>query len=607
MKRLLIRIIALSLCVGLMGSVLGVTAAAEEGEGKYNGIGARGVWHRPNSSGRETTLSGLCSVLDEMADAGVNMVYVESFYHGMAVFKTDLVPYYTGFDKYNYGDYPDYLTAFATEAEKRGIEVHAWVENFYIGVNENTALVKRYPTWLLVNESGEIRHTTEGASLGGYIFLDPANKSVRDFLLSLYDEMLTNVPSIKGINLDYIRYPISSFYSGTDTGYTNFAMSKFSGEQGFSVSGSNRREDFKAYISENSLIDQWTAFRADSVTAFVKEIFEMTRESHPECIISVATHPDISNAYNEKKQDFMTWVDMGYIDVVTPMVYHYGASQISASLKEMLAKFKGVYCYSGLYSTYHSQSVSEFREHLAASDGCGADGFVLFESVKTFYSPAYDYAEFLHSEYAENSTLAALPHWSAERLIDAAAEIIADSLSENGEKQEIVGELNEQMQRIRQIGEQSAEDIDSAIEEIKGLRDYLSSGVVGEDSAAEAVDTLDLLSEYLGVRKTRLTFKGLLKAEQPPENPPTDPDDDEGGNENGDPDEEEKPNEEAPGEEEKPNEEAPGEEEKPDEDTSPDGTENEEPEPQKVGFLEAIRAFFLAIVSWFKKLFSPGH
>ena len=169
MKKLFFKIITFSV---FMSMLTGITAQSANGATKketpnqhYTCIEARGVWHRPNSSGRETTLDGLCSVLDEMAAAGINMVFLETFYHGMTVFKTNLVPYYTGFDKYSYGEYPDYLTAFCAEAEKRGIEVHAWVESFYLGVNDSTSLVKYFPDWLLVNESGSIRHTTEGASL----------------------------------------------------------------------------------------------------------------------------------------------------------------------------------------------------------------------------------------------------------------------------------------------------------------------------------------------------------------------------------------------------------------------------------------------------------
>ena len=223
----------------------------------YAGVGAIGVWHRPNSSGKETSLEGVCAVLDQMQRAGINIIFVEAFYHGMALFKSTMVPYYCGFEKFNYGQYPDYLTAFSAEAEKRGIEVHAWVESFYLGVNPNAKLIKQYPHWLLINEHGSIHHTTEGADLGGYIFFDPANPQAQTFLLNFYDELLNKVPYIKGLNVDYIRYPVSDFYNDADTGYTTISMSEFAKQYGLIINKNNVYQNFKEQIKEKLLVDKW--------------------------------------------------------------------------------------------------------------------------------------------------------------------------------------------------------------------------------------------------------------------------------------------------------------------------------------------------------------
>ncbi|MBO6365833.1 family 10 glycosylhydrolase, partial [Enterococcus faecalis] len=148
-------------------------------------LSIRGIWHRPNVGKNETNLAELCQVIDRFADAGINTVFLETFYHGKAVFKTEKVPYHTGLREYSYGDYPDYLTAFVTEADKRGIKVHAWVRDFYVGFLEDFEFVVDHRDWLLINQAGGIRHTTEGQGFGGYIFLDPANPAVREFLVDL--------------------------------------------------------------------------------------------------------------------------------------------------------------------------------------------------------------------------------------------------------------------------------------------------------------------------------------------------------------------------------------------------------------------------------------
>ena len=569
MRKILLKILTVALCAVMLAGIFPREAlgadAKEDREMIYSDVGARGVWHRPNSSGRETTLEGLLGVLDEMKSAGINMVFLETFYHGMTVFRTNLVPYYSGFEKFDYGEYPDYLTAFATEAEKRGIEVHAWVESFYLGVNESATLVRYHPDWMLINESGRINHATEGAELGGYLFYDPANPAVREYILRFYDELLTRVSAVKGLNLDYVRYPVSDFYSGTDTGYTDVSMSGFAGKYG--LSAQEGISAFKAQIRDNSLVDEWIKYRADQVTTFVGQVSEMVNEKHSDAIISVAIHPDISSAYNQKKQDFLTWIENGYIDVVTPMVYYYGASQISSALREMLARFQGVYCYSGLYTTYHNQSVDELEAHIGASDSSGADGFVLFESVKTFFNPSQDYAGYLSESYGVAS---ALPHWSSDRLISAFSDVIAAKLLAGGADSESVSVFRQQMERISEIGEGSRESLECISRELVGLRDGLS-GVVGGSDTSDAKAQIDLLVSYIELREARLSSKGFWDSTEPPfqgddtENP--DDNDSSGDSDSGD--------------------------------SSEEGS-------GKTGLWEFFRNLIERIINWFKKVFNTG-
>lgn len=575
MNNFLFKIIAFSVCVSLLMNSLSLNtanaAAKENIDTEYQTVEARGVWHRPNASGRETNLDGICSVLDEMASAGINIVFVEAFYHGMTLFKTNLVPYYTGFENYDYGAYPDYLSAFSEEAYKRGIEVHAWVETFYLGVNESTPLIKYFQDWLLLNEHGKINHTTEGASLGGYIFFDPANKDVREYLLRFYDELLTKVPYVAGLNIDYIRYPVSDFYGGTDTGYTKTAITEFSEKYGLTVNDTSHYQDFKKQIANNSLVDEWIEYRADQVTAFVGDVANMVNTKHRDSIISVAVHPDISGAYNQKKQDFLSWIEQGYIDVVTPMVYYYNSSEISSAINTMLKKFDGVYCYSGLYTTYHNQSTGELNAHIGASDRSGADGFVLFDSAKTFYNASENYASFLSGKY-EDLSPAALPHWSSERLIKASSDIIADMLRANGADEKAIEKFSEKMSDIAKMGEGSAEKLEGVILELNELSENGLSDIDLADHSHIVEPTLHRLIKYLEVRGKRLSFKGYT------------PDIDE------------------PSEEENESEKDSEKDSDTDLPNVPDTPDEGDTAPRT--FFDIIRSFFADIVNWLRDIFN---
>lgn len=358
-----------------------------------------GVWHRPNSNEKETSLEGLCAVLDEFQNSGINLVFLETFYHGMSILKSNLVPYSDELKDYSYGEYPDYLRAFVGEAKKRGIEVHAWVQDFYVGVEDDAELVKAHSDWLLINQSGGFRHTTEGQGFGGYLFFDPSNPAVTDYLTSVYDEILTVVPDIMGLNMDYIRYPVSVFEEDTDTGYTEICMNGFAERAGITFVSDNKREELNRIIKEKGLFEEWVSYRSEFVTGFVKRIHDMIAEKHSGKKISTAVFPEISQSYYFKKQNIKMWLDNHYIDMATPMVYFFEASKVHDAVKNLKSMCGDIKCYTGLYTTYHKQTPKELADHIRASRDGGADGFVLFDSAKTFCEATEDYRGFLAENY----------------------------------------------------------------------------------------------------------------------------------------------------------------------------------------------------------------
>ena len=341
---------------------------------------AVGIWHRPNVMGNETTLDGVINTIETFKKCGINIVYLETIYHGMAIYKSNFLPYYTGFSNHNYGEYKDYLSAFTTEADKRGIEVHAWVEDFYIGIEEGN-IVKNHPDWILLTDKGS-KKQTEG---NGYIFLDPANKEVTDFLINVYYELLSKHPLIKGLNLDYIRYPISS--SSDDTGYTKCAMTEFLSQLGYdTIDESQIESTFKSIVK--SKYNEWVQYRSKKVTHFVRDVREMTMKNFKNIILSTAIFPNASEAYNQKKQDFSLWIKYNYLDVVTPMAYYDSVSTLEYYLKEMMKNQNGVYFYTGVSCFYHDLSANTVNEQINKCLDL-SDGFVIFGSQKLLNNQTY--------------------------------------------------------------------------------------------------------------------------------------------------------------------------------------------------------------------------
>lgn len=325
------------------------------------------VWHRPNDTGEETGLDGLKNVLNKFRLAGIDLVFLESFYHGAAVYRSRYVPYNASLEAFRYGGYPDYLSAFVAEADKLGIEVHAWVEDFYIGIKDSI-FTRRYPEWLLKTKDGGIRQT-EG---GGFLFLDPANAEACEFLLKVYLELLGNHTLVKGLNLDYIRYPLSS--ETDDVGYTKAALSAF-GEQ----YGATPEEDY----------GNWVKFRADTVTKFVKSVKDQVKPKFPYIKLSTAVFPERKLSYETKKQDFSEWLKQGLLDFVTPMAYYDDLGKLKEALSEMLGFCKETPCLAGLSCTYHNLSGKDVSEQIDLSLSLGAKGVVFFGSKSILENIGY--------------------------------------------------------------------------------------------------------------------------------------------------------------------------------------------------------------------------
>lgn len=459
-----------------------------------SGIGVRGVWHRPNDTGTETNLAGLRAVLDTFQKTGINLVFLETFYHGMTVFRTSTVPYYTGFDAYDYSPYPDYLTAFVAEARERGIEVHAWVEDFYVGVNDNY-FTRFLPDWMMLTRDGSVRQS-EG---GGYLFLDPANREVREYLIRFYDELLTAVPGLAGLNLDYIRYPLSG--KNDDTGYTESAMNGFAAEAGITFpAGATREQKAQAVAARYS---DWVNYRAAQVTAFVGDVFEMVRERHPEALLSTAVFPEQGKSFEDKKQDFSTWLSRGYLDIITPMAYYDDTATLKRALGAMLPDLADCFCYAGISPTYHSLSGARVLEQMAATREAGADGYVFFGSKSILENEQY--IRLLSNASDGGNLRLALPHAGVGALATTTASVVTEKLRAAGEEETRIRALTAELTKLCGTQDRDAEQLNAATKQVRLLVQYNLTSYLSADGAAAVRDDLENLYRYLTVKEERMS------------------------------------------------------------------------------------------------------
>ncbi len=138
----------------------------------------------------------LTTILDQLKQAGVNTVLLQTRVRATTIYPSDREPW-DGCLSGKPGRSPGYdaLQFAIDECHRRGMELHAWVVTIPIG-KWNTygcqQLRKRYPS--LVKKIGE-----EG-------YMNPELSGTADYLADICGD-ITRRYDVDGIHLDYIRYP----------------------------------------------------------------------------------------------------------------------------------------------------------------------------------------------------------------------------------------------------------------------------------------------------------------------------------------------------------------------------------------------------------------
>ncbi|MGL5378447.1 glycoside hydrolase family 10 protein [Clostridium sp.] len=346
-------------------------------------VDARGVWHRPI----EKNLEDVKNTLNELKENNINMLFIETFYHGYTINPTNnkVITQRPEFANANYGEYGnDILKAFVEEGKKMGIEVHAWVQNFRAGYKAGNNDVnpilsqEEYKDWALINYDGSDLTIHED----NYYFMDPSNPEVRDCLKDIYIELVKNY-DLDGLQLDYIRYPVGQYKS--DSGYgenEDSSMNQFKKEYNLSEDIDIRDLMDKDKNSDWQLWwNRWNEFKQNKVTTFVEEINNELKKVNSEILISTAIFPNIEEAKDKKMQDWPTWVESGYIDLTAPMAYYKDAKTVKEDVNDMV-EYVGGNClnYAGIAPTFIGLKPDQNAFQVQAAREGKAQGSIIFAS-----------------------------------------------------------------------------------------------------------------------------------------------------------------------------------------------------------------------------------
>ena len=340
----------------------------------YNPYEFKGVWIRPAYHNMEE----ITSVLDRIADAGINNIFIETYYHGQTIFPSRTMEEY-GFIKQN----PEFagfdpLKIWIKEAHRRGIKVHIWFESFYVG-NKPPETNPRYilavkPEWANYQkrnvDSDTIPYSV--SEHNGY-FIDPANPDVQAFLYNLIDEIIMRYRP-DGINLDYIRYPQSlapnySNYDMSNWGYTKYAREEF--QKMYDV-------DPIELVPSDYLWYQWNIYRAGKITDFVRRVGRLARMNG--VTVTAVIFPNLQMAYDTKLQDWKTWSMNDFIDGFTPLLLTCDDKTAMNLMGNVLRnKSPRTKLYAGLFVTFMNGANSDLIKQIHAARRYALNGLIIFD------------------------------------------------------------------------------------------------------------------------------------------------------------------------------------------------------------------------------------
>lgn len=271
----------------------------------------------------------------------------------------------------------EYLLRKAHAANPR-IEVHAWVNTFYVG--SHSQALTAHPEWTNRRADG---------SPGPYV--DPGDPAAAAYTQQVLLHLAQSY-DLDGLHLDFVRYP-----EGGDWGYSPAAVARFDASIG--AGGPPDPNDVR--------FDQW---RRDQVTGFVAGLYRELAQVRPRLKLSAALIPWGSGpageadwrqtrAYFEVYQDWHEWLRQGILDLAVVMNYDTEWIPRSARWFDQWIEWEKDNQFSrklligvGAYFNYPEDTLAQIRRALAPSaQGNRAAGVALYSYASTSLYGTDDY------------------------------------------------------------------------------------------------------------------------------------------------------------------------------------------------------------------------
>ena len=382
-------IVALLFVVGVVLAMPGAAASPSPEPEAVSEV--RALWVLRTSLSSPASITAL---VQSARDHGFNTLLVQVRGRGDAYYNDSIEP--RGADLQRQPASFDPLATVIGAAHTAGLRVHAWINVNLVASAVDLPLARehlvyRHPDWLMVPRDiaqevaklpadspayvGKIARWTRGqpGELEG-LYASPIIPAAAAYLEMVVRGIVSRYP-VDGIHFDYARYPNARF------DYSRLAIAEFRTvirprlDEGLRRQV-DAREKVDLFAYPDARPDDWRAFRVARMTALMRRLRAAVKAERPDALVSVATKPDLREAYDDRLQDWGVWLHDGIVDVVCPMAYTPEAARFADQITAARAAANGrpIWAGIGAYRLTPSQTV----DNIQTARRLGAAGVILF-------------------------------------------------------------------------------------------------------------------------------------------------------------------------------------------------------------------------------------
>lgn len=315
----------------------------------------------------ETDVQDVEHIVEYAHSLGINRLIVSPFRDTYALYNTQN-PHLSRHPDLDEGE--DMLKAYVEECHKRGMQIYFMYCCF------NTVYPSEsYPEEHYVNHFGDKLLLSKTGRDVAYFYdtpsytLNPYDEEVRAWTLDVIGEVCENY-DIDGIQLDYIRFPLPTYYSADryeDHGYNADIVAAFKAKYGV--------DPVSMPITHN-LWDKWCEFRCDIITSFAASASRLVKEY--DLTFSCTCFSGDEDRKKYVFQDVGSWVEQGIIDEIYPMIYSAtleGQMKYGDEMKNIVGDKCDIILGIG---TYDGETPEIVRDQVLYSAQIGASGNSVF-------------------------------------------------------------------------------------------------------------------------------------------------------------------------------------------------------------------------------------